>query len=93
MVDSTYPCNSVCKDSRRGPKAEQVSATAAHSIRAATQTRRSSRWIEQELDEVALSLNNRPQKALCRNTPPAALDDYLESVAHSGPPWAVADFR
>ena len=39
-----------------------------------------SRWTEQELQAVALTLNNRPRKTLGWKTPAEALNDYLESA-------------
>ena len=39
-----------------------------------------SRWSEQELQAVALTLNNRPRKTLGWKTPAEALNDYLESA-------------
>jgi len=39
-----------------------------------------SRWSEQELQAVALTLNNRPRKTLGWKTPAEALNDYLKSV-------------
>jgi len=43
-----------------------------------------SRWNEQELEAVALTLNNRPRKTLSWNTPAEALNDYLQSIAKPG---------
>lgn len=40
-----------------------------------------SRWSEQEIQAVALTLNNRPRKTLGWKTPAEALNDYLKSVA------------
>jgi IS30 family transposase len=40
-----------------------------------------SRWSEQEIQAVALTLNNRPRKTLGWRTPAEALNDYLQSVA------------
>jgi IS30 family transposase len=43
-----------------------------------------SRWTEQELEAVALTLNNRPRKTLGWKTPAEALNNHLNSVAKSG---------
>lgn len=40
-----------------------------------------SRWSEQEIQAVALTLNNRPRKTLGWKTSAEALNDYLKSVA------------
>ena len=43
----------------------------------------SSRWSEQGLEAVALTINNRPRKTLSWKTPAEALNDYLQSVAYT----------
>jgi IS30 family transposase len=43
-----------------------------------------SRWSEQELQVVALTLNNRPRKTLGWKTPAERLDEHLRSVAQTG---------
>ena len=43
-----------------------------------------SRWSEQEIQAVALTLNNRPRKTLGWKTPAEALGDYLKSADQSG---------
>ena len=43
-----------------------------------------SRWTEQELEAVALTINNRPRKTLGWKTPAEALNNHLNSVAKSG---------
>ena len=40
-----------------------------------------SRWSDQEIQAVALTLNNRPRKTLGWKTPAEALNEYLESAA------------
>ena len=39
-----------------------------------------SRWSDQEIQAVALTLNNRPRKTLGWKTPAEALNEYLESA-------------
>ena len=39
-----------------------------------------SRWSDQEIQAVAMTLNNRPRKTLGWKTPAEALDEYLESA-------------
>mgnify|MGYP000846243732 FL=1 len=43
-----------------------------------------SRWSEQEIQAVALTLNNRPRKTLGWKTPAEALNDYLKSANQPG---------
>ena len=43
-----------------------------------------SRWDAQEIDAVAMALNNRPRKTLHWQTPAEALNDYLISVQSAG---------
>lgn len=43
-----------------------------------------SRWSEQELQAVALTLNNRPCKTLGWKASDKALNDYLKSATHIG---------
>ena len=43
-----------------------------------------SRWSEQEIQAVALTLNNRPRKTLGWKTPIEALNDYLKSADQPG---------
>ena len=43
-----------------------------------------SRWSEQEIQSVALALNNRPRKTLGWKTPTEALHDHQHSVAQPG---------
>ncbi len=43
-----------------------------------------SRWSEQEIQAVALALNNRPRKTLGWKTPAEALNDHLNSVTQLG---------
>ena len=43
-----------------------------------------SRWSEQEIQAVALTLNNRPRKTLGWKTPAEALNDYLKSADQPG---------
>ena len=40
-----------------------------------------SRWSDQEIQAVALTLNNRPRKTLGWKTPAEALNEYLESAS------------
>ena len=43
-----------------------------------------SRWSDQEIQAVALTLNNRPRKALGWKTPAEAMNEYLKSVEQFG---------
>ena len=43
-----------------------------------------SRWCEQEIQAVALTLNNRPRKTLGWKTPAETLNDYLKSADQPG---------
>jgi IS30 family transposase len=43
-----------------------------------------SRWSEQKIQAVALTLNNRPRKTLGWKTPAEALNDYLKSANQPG---------
>ena len=43
-----------------------------------------SRWSEQEIQAVALTLNNRPRKTLDWKTPAEALNQYLKSAKQPG---------
>ena len=42
------------------------------------------RWNDDEIDAVALTLNNRPRKTLGWRTPAEALNDHLLSVQSAG---------
>ena len=43
-----------------------------------------SRWNAEEIDAVAMALNNRPRKTLSWRTPAEALDDHLISIQSAG---------
>jgi IS30 family transposase len=43
-----------------------------------------SRWDAEEIDAVAMALNNRPHKTLNWRTPTEALDDHLPSGQSAG---------
>ncbi|MBS4046509.1 MAG: IS30 family transposase, partial [Alphaproteobacteria bacterium] len=43
-----------------------------------------SRWSDQEIEAVALTLNNRPRKSLGWKTPAETLNEYLESANQPG---------